>query len=112
MALYAALHTLSPLEAARGLAAEFGLASCEIPPARAHAQRVRRAAQNWAADERKQLQHIAAHAQAALDGVQDVARAWDNPLFVAALEARTAAQEELELLELMDAEDLLKVVNT
>ena len=116
VALYAALHTLAPLEAARVLATEFGLASYEIPPARAHAQRVRRAAQNWAVDERKQLQHIAAHAQAALDGAQGAAATWgacwDNPTFVAALAARTAAQEETERLELMDAEDLLKVVNT
>jgi hypothetical protein len=103
--LYAELYRVEPVEAARMLAAAFGIAVDEAPRAgpppapvagRRHAERAAEINFDrlWSAacDEKWK-------AEAALDGLRAAGAAdWDNPVFVAALKVRSLAEERLDAL--------------
>ncbi len=111
--LYAALYNLAPGEAARELAGKLGITD---EPGRYHAPR-----QRWdrsfrrrtrAEIERRRSQVYGVFADAARRAEDDAARLadWDNPAFVAALRAKSAAEIECEQALLADEADLFEDV--
>lgn len=110
--LFEELYRVEPVEAARMLAAAFGISVDEAPragpppkpePSKHHKDRAAEINFNriWdAACERKWK------AQAALDRMHAKGTAdWDNPLFVAALKVRSSADERLDALASYDNDD-------
>jgi DNA primase len=110
--LFEELYRVEPVEAARMLAAAFGISVDEAPragpppkpePSKHHKDRAAEINFNriWdAACERKWK------AQAALDRMHAEGTAdWDNPLFVAALKVRSSADERLDALASYDNDD-------
>jgi len=117
VSLYAGLYRAEPAEAARMLAAAFGIPVDESPravppPPRAGRRHAERAAeirfnQAWGAacDEKWR-------AQAALDRLHATNTAnWDNPTFIAALRVRSLAEERLSALEGYDLPQKLELLD-
>jgi DNA primase len=104
--LYEELYRVEPVEAARMLAAAFGVTVDETQPAglppepkagKRHAERAAEAlyAQLWDAAVAEKWS-----AQAVLDGLHIEGMAdWENPVFVAALKVRSLAEERLAALD-------------
>lgn len=116
--LYEELYRVEPVEAARMLAAAFGIPVDEAPragppakpnPGKRHVERAAEILYNrlWGAacDEKWK-------AQAALDRLHAEGTAdWDNPVFVAALKVRSLAEERLAALEGYTLKDKLELLD-
>lgn len=105
--LYGALYDLTPGEAARELAGKLGITA---GPGQYHAPRLRR--RTRAEIERRRSQVYGAFADAARRAEDDAARLadWNDPAFVAALRAKSAAEIECEQALLADEADLFEEV--
>jgi DNA primase len=116
--LYQELYRVEPVEAARMLAAAFGVPVDEAPragppekpkPGRHHLECAAKALFNrlWDAACAEKWK-----AQAALDRLHaESAADWDNPVFVAALRVRSLAEERLAALECYTLKDMLELLD-
>lgn len=100
--LYSELFKLSPLDAAKALAAAFGIAvDRSVPKPQPTVYNLRRALKKYRADYLAALRgaRAAADVDCRCRAVEDGAGAWDNPVFVRALRARAEADVEIDRLE-------------
>ena len=109
--LFAALRGITQLEAAR-LLTELSPDQRPAKPAN-QARRLRRLLEGHRIRRQIELSDVIHGAQAVMDAIQERAptwdACWDDPLFVAALEARSAAVIEYEQLALASPEELLQM---
>ena len=109
MALYAHIYRMSPLDAARRLASDFGI-SADRPsgPPKPTAGNLRRALEHFRADrlaalrEARRLADGVARCRAAIGGPE----AWSDQNFVGALSARAAADIEIDCAEVATLDEL------
>ena len=106
----AAVRSISQFEAARTLT---GLNREECARAPKSGQRLRRLLEGNRIRKQVEMCDVIHDARAIIDDIQDRASnwdaCWDNPLFVAALDARSAAEIEYEQLALASPEELLRM---
>ena len=111
--LYAELYHLEPLDAARALAAAFGISTDGPAPKPAPtAYNLRRAIERWRPDrlakirEARVLADGVCRCRAAADGPE----AWADRNFTSALSARAAADIEIDRLEIAPLEELAETM--
>ena len=114
--LYAKALNMAPLDAARQLAADFGIVVADGPPMRARAPTVQDI--RYALSKRRIERYgIFVHAYRKSDAIltelsqkartlDEMDRLWDDPRFRQAFMARTRANEELDRLEAMNLPEL------
>lgn len=106
IALTAQLFSLSPLDAARKLNADFRLNAAEkhavMPAAPTRGQRLK-ALNDWRNERYSKVCAVEQEAHRRLDSMR---RDWDSPAFRTALTAMALAQDELELLHALKGEEL------
>lgn len=116
VALYAAMNRMDMYEAAKQLAARYGIEVRQDTPKRPNTARkpvdvsgVLQALRAWEHERWERMFRIERFAHQTLEGFTNLNAAWDDPRIVMALRARTAAGMELDQMQGMSVADLIQL---